>query len=218
MKFKINSTLKTIIVITIAIAILLISWYFSPPSPKVTTTLPKDNQRHVLNTTDITVTFNRLLSNQDQRLLRFSLTPTTAGSISFKDNTLSFKPNILEKNQLYEASITYHDIIIHRFSFETNLYSTTEIKLQGQQQIKDDYLFNQKVNQALEKYPWYPQLPIKTSEYRIYYDFDLDLFRIRLLAPGLNKKDLDMLIKKALTELTEIGVPKPIKYKLLTTP
>jgi len=217
MKLKIkNNTLGIILTITAAILVLFVSFYFSPKPPTITSTQPQKNQQYIIDTSDIIINFDRIISKEDRRLLNISITPAVKGETVFVKNTLIFKPNLLSKNQQYQIKVMYKKDIIYDFSFKTNLYSTEEIKLQGQQQIEDDYLFNKKFEQAVKEYPWYPQLPIKTSEYTIYYDFDLELFRIRILTPSLEAQDLEAVTEKALKELIEIGVPKPIKHEIIS--
>jgi hypothetical protein len=65
----------------------------------------------------------------------------------------------------------------------------------------NDQVYNQAVTSVVEKYPWYPQIPIETKDYRIIYDFEKNSFRIRLLT-----QSTEDLKQSALTKLKNIGV------------
>ncbi|MCX6817051.1 MAG: hypothetical protein NTZ93_04240 [Candidatus Beckwithbacteria bacterium] len=69
------------------------------------------------------------------------------------------------------------------------------------QQTPDDLKYSQALTELHQQYPWYSQLPIETSEYRIIYDFDKQSFRIRLLT-----QPSETIKQVAIDKLKAIGV------------
>jgi hypothetical protein len=81
-------------------------------------------------------------------------------------------------------------------------------------ELPDDMKYAQALTSLNEQYPWYSKLPIETKDYRIVYDFDKKMFRIRFLS-SITSVQIKALTQNALNSLKKIGVSEPIKYYLL---
>lgn len=84
----------------------------------------------------------------------------------------------------------------------------------GAVELPKDKEFAQTIENVVQQYPWYPKLPIETKDYRIIYDFDNNMFRIRFLSTTA-PIEIKTLTQSALNDLKNIGVKDPIKYYLL---
>jgi len=83
------------------------------------------------------------------------------------------------------------------------------------QQIQDALKYGQALKDLNQKYPWYSKLPIETKDYRIIYDFDKEMFRIRIKSTSETSDNTKPIIQNALSDLKRIGVPEPVKYYVL---
>ncbi|PIU71868.1 hypothetical protein COS80_00965 [Candidatus Woesebacteria bacterium CG06_land_8_20_14_3_00_39_27] len=83
------------------------------------------------------------------------------------------------------------------------------------QQIQDALKYGQSLKELNQKYPWYSKLPIETKDYRIIYDFDKEMFRIRIKSAVVATEGVKSDIQSALSDLKKIGVSEPIKYYVL---
>lgn len=83
------------------------------------------------------------------------------------------------------------------------------------QQIQDALKYGQSLKELNQKYPWYSKLPVETKNYRIIYDFDREMFRIRIKSAVVATEGVKSDIQSALGDLKKIGVPAPIKYYVL---
>lgn len=82
-------------------------------------------------------------------------------------------------------------------------------------QAEDDILFNQEYMKFHDKYPWYRQLPIEGTHFRIIYDFTKKQFRIRLLVEPKSEAEKEQVIKTAVAALEKTGVEPPVQYYVL---
>lgn len=83
------------------------------------------------------------------------------------------------------------------------------------QQIQDALKYGQSLKELNQKYPWYSKLPIETKNYRIIYDFDREMFRIRIKSATVATEGVKLDIQSALNDLKKVGVSEPIKYYVL---
>jgi hypothetical protein len=81
--------------------------------------------------------------------------------------------------------------------------------------LPDDAKYGQALTTLSQQYPWYPKLPIETKDYRIVYDFDKNMFRIRILSTTAISDEIESFTQSALSDLKNIGVSEPIKYYVL---
>lgn len=80
--------------------------------------------------------------------------------------------------------------------------------------LPDDEKYSSALIAINEEYPWYSKLPIETRNYRIVYDFDKKMFRIRFLLE-ISSSQIATFTQNALDDLKDVGVREPIKYYLL---
>ena len=83
--------------------------------------------------------------------------------------------------------------------------------------ISDSYNYNQKFDKLITDYPWYPSLPLETSEYRVIFDFEKNQFRIRVLDSNLTGSTKQLVIDNALSDMEKIGIDNS-KFKHYTLP
>ena len=86
---------------------------------------------------------------------------------------------------------------------------------QGTQVLPNDLKYGQAMNAITQQYPWYPKLPIVTKDYQIVYDFDKQMFRIRIKSVSPTTTEVKTITQSALNDLKNIGVQEPIKYYVL---
>ena len=86
---------------------------------------------------------------------------------------------------------------------------------QGTQVLPNDLKYGQALTTITQQYPWYPKLPVDTKDYTIIYDFDKQMFRIRIKSVSPATSDVKTLTQSALNDLVNIGVQEPIKYYVL---
>jgi len=78
----------------------------------------------------------------------------------------------------------------------------SDIPLKDRQQTtEDDKAFNEALEKIHSQSPWLKQLPIKTNNYKIVYDFNKQAFRIHLLTTSTEE-----IKQQALQSLKDIGV------------
>ena len=82
-------------------------------------------------------------------------------------------------------------------------------------ELPSDAKYGQALTSLSKQYPWYPKLPIETKDYRIVYDFDKNMFRIRILSAAATNDEIKSFTQNALSDLKKIGVSEPIKYYVL---
>lgn len=111
-----------------------------------------------------------------------------------------------ESATTYEVAILYKKKVTHSFSFKTSDKTSAQIREEGRQQAEDDFLFAQAEREFYETYPWYRNLPIKTAEYVIVYNFERSAFRIRLtLGERALGAEMEAAKNRALKDLENIG-------------
>jgi hypothetical protein len=86
---------------------------------------------------------------------------------------------------------------------------------QGNQVLPNDLKYGQQLNAITQQYPWYPKLPVETKDYLIVFDFDKQMFRIRIKYSPVTSAEAKTFTQSALNDLKNIGVQEPIKYYIL---
>jgi len=81
----------------------------------------------------------------------------------------------------------------------------------------DSYNYNQEFDKLITKYPWYPSLPLETSDYRVIFDFEKNQFRIRILNPNLAGTTKQDIVEAALMNMEKIGIDNT-KFKHYIVP
>lgn len=70
----------------------------------------------------------------------------------------------------------------------------------------DSFEYNQALVEIIQKYPWYPSLPLETKDYRVIYDFEKNQFRIRIFNSKLTPAQIRDVTTAALRHMTKIGI------------
>lgn len=70
----------------------------------------------------------------------------------------------------------------------------------------DSFEYNQALVEIIQKYPWYPSLPLETKDYRVIYDFEKNQFRIRIFNSKLSPSQKQNILDSALVNMRRIGV------------
>lgn len=172
----------------------------------VISTTPKSNEHFVANKQEVVVTLNRNININEGDKLKIQFDPDLKVGTTYQENKIrSIPENIFEYGIKYKVSVIFEDKEIYNFEFTANPFTPEQLKEEGELQTKGDIAYNEAVKKIINEYPWYTKLPIETSEYRIVYDWDKEMFRIRILKSSAN-------IEEALLKLEEAGAVKPIKY------
>ena len=182
----------------------------SPNPPTIDSTSPKPAQLNVLLNSSLTVNFSTPINKRTQKKLALDTNPVVIGIPTWSDDgkTLTLTPTTpLIKNTTYYVDLIFNNVPLHSFSFITNPYDAADLKIQGQNQAIDDQIFGNAWNQNLEKYPWYPALPIDTPAYYIFFDFDTKIFDIHLKNKPISSESQTQIESAALDSLKKIGVP-----------
>ncbi|MBN1162797.1 hypothetical protein JXA34_03605 [Patescibacteria group bacterium] len=86
----------------------------------------------------------------------------------------------LEKNTTYTVTLVYKDTPIHEFKFTTSEFGKEEYSSLVEEQLKNDIEFAEAEAETFQKWPFLTKLPIDTESYVIIYDYQKEMFRIRL--------------------------------------
>lgn len=80
----------------------------------------------------------------------------------------------------------------------------------------DSYDYNQAFDKLISDYPWYPSLPLETSNYRVIFDFEKNQFRIRIFNSNVSAAEKQDILSQALKQMESIGVDNTkFKYYIL---
>ncbi len=181
--------------------------------PSVVSTQPAPGEQDVLESRQIDIIFAEDIKDKAKQDISVSLDPETSFNSTWLTNTYKIIPKSnLNSNTTYKVKVNYKDKEIFNFSFSTQIFSQEDIKKYGPDQTKDDYDFGQTLTQIVNKYPFYPNLPIKDKDYVVYYDFEKDKFAITFLTDNLDSRTKQELILKAIDRIKQIGGKDPIQY------
>lgn len=212
MKIKTISTKQILFAIAATAIGVIFAISFSTKSaelyPVVISTEPANGEISVLDRAVIKINFGQNIPQKQQSFVSFSLSPVTELSSSWTSaSSILIKPVMLLPNIDYAGVVLFRNQLIYKFSFKTNKFSLNELKEQGFQQGKDDFIFGQKMQKLMEQYPWYEKMPIQSPSYTIVYDFEKEAFRIRITAtPPLTDNQRKTIEQEALKALRDIGV------------
>jgi mRNA-degrading endonuclease RelE of RelBE toxin-antitoxin system len=182
----------------------------------VNNSIPANNATEVpVTTSNIIFSFNKNIPSQETKNLTYIIQPETPSEFLISGNhmTIGFKEN-LQKGTTYTIDVKYNNKLISETKFETEVLTQEEISKFGALQTNGDLVFGKAYENMLTKYPWYQKIPIETSQYRVIYDFDKQMFRIRILDSETSDQ-IKTTIQTAVTNIEQIGVSAPIKYYVL---
>ncbi len=180
---------------------------------RVVSITPKDGSVFVNEKSEISVTFNRAISQIEKDRIRVLLTPKEDLDVTFESNNMKVvHTNSLKLNTKYSLKINLGEKLLYLTNFETNPFTEEQIKTEGSLQTQGDLDFTTAWFDVLKKYPWYRRLPIEKDDYAIVFDFDIESFRIIFIKKDLDENSKKKIIDTALNDLKIIGVQEPIKY------
>jgi len=209
---------KIFIVFTAVIGIVaIIAIYFyineNNKTPNVISTDPKNSEQEILETKQISIDFNSDISEKSKDRVSVNFEPQTDFDSIWLSNTYKIIPkNGLKNNTTYKIHVLYNKKEIDSFTFYTTVFSQEESKKYGTLQAENDLLFGKALTKIVNEYPFYTNLPIKTKNYVVYYDFEENKFAITLLTPVEGPSQRNQLIKDVLDKIKQIGAKDPIQY------
>jgi len=150
----------------------------------------------------LNIDFSQKISNKQKQKITIKTNPEFETEFKWDNNNLQITPkNYLQPNTNYSVSIFYKNQQIDSFEFKTNPYSSQEFQQQLIQQTQNDILYNNALKDLFEKYPWYNHMPIITENYHIFYDFNKNAFKIRLIT-----ETTEEIKQQALKSLEDINI------------
>ena len=202
-----------LIVFIIFVLILLIPKKEEVPTLSVISTTPKNNAVFVNEKSEVLVELNREMSLEEGNNLKVKIEPQIKSEIVYQTNKIRISPeNQFEYGVKYKISINFVEKEIYSFEFTTNPFTPEQLESEGKLQAEGDTAYNDATRRFVEDNPWYTSLPIETKEYRIVYDYDKKMFRIRFLQEQTDEQTIKTIIEDALKKLKKAGAEEPIKY------
>lgn len=212
---------KILIIVAVFLFLVVFGSFFIPKKQKesplnVLSTTPKNNAQFVNEKSEVIITLNRNLTQEEGNNLKVQIKPDEKTEIVYQENKIRISPEeSFEMNTAYEIQVIFKEKTIYKLTFITTPFTQQQIEEEGSKQTAGDLAFTEAYKQFLIKYPWYTKLPIETFEYRIVYDFEKESFRIRLKIKPQGEEQEKNIVNKALKDLEKIGVRKPINYYVL---
>lgn len=209
----------TIVVVIVAAAILLI--LTAQPVPGVISTTPSDGGTEIGESTQISINFNQYLKENSKTGISVSFDPNIDFDSTWLSSTYKIIPKAnLQNNTKYTATVFFNGKKIYGFFFETATFSQEQISKYGALQSQNDFAFGQATKKVVEQNPWYTNLPIKTNNFVIYYDFEQQKFAISFLIPIQSADQEKALIQEAVNDIKSIGFKGTVNYyvNLTATP
>lgn len=172
---------------------------------KVLSSFPAQNDEHIPPLTEITLTFQTNISENNKKLITVFFSPEVEFEFVWENaKTLKIKPKEeMKTNTRYNVTVNINQQNIYRFSFTTSRYTDKEIKEQVQIQIEDDLKFTETVNSFLRENPWYADLPLMGTGYMVVYDSVNKKFVIGL-AENLSENDREIKTQEAVEAIRKI--------------
>ena len=156
-----------IFVFVLGILSLKNSWRLS-----ILSTSPKNRSENISDKTNILITFNKKLSENNKKDISIKMNPNEDFQITWNNNISEIIfINPLKTNTEYLIKIFKKNNLIYEFTFKTTPFSTAQILEEGPKQSQDDLVFGEAYTKFLKEYPWYYKLPIDNDNYKIVYDF-----------------------------------------------
>ncbi len=196
--------------------IVVIIWSLSQPktkNPVVIDTDPLNGTEEVSLTKQIDINFSNNLNEKAKDDVSIIIEPQISFDSTWLTTTYKIIPKAnLNNNTSYKIKVNYKKREIYNFSFSTQIFSQEDIEKYGPEQSRDDYDYGQALIEVVKKYPFYPNLPIRTSDFVVYFDFEKEQFIIDILKSNLDAAARQELINQAIEYIKKIGGKEPIKY------
>jgi hypothetical protein len=214
MKTQLNRTQIILAFIFIGLFLIIL---FLPKNrevvPSVISTIPSNTDQEVMLDSHIDITFNETISEKSKSSINISIKPETGFDSTWLTNNLKIIPKTaLIPNSTYSVNVSSKEKELYKFTFNTQVFSPEQIKEYGHIQSQDDFDYGEALKKVVNKYPFYPNLPIKTKNYVIYYDFDQDKFAITFLVDNLDQQTKNESITEAIEHIKKIGGKEPINF------
>ena len=175
---------KFIGIITIAIIVFSVFLILSKKQKNedlfFVSSIPKNNERLIFQRSEIIITFNRNITEEDGKNLEVKISPEENINKVYQENKIRINPETeFQINTDYKIEVIYKNKDIYTLAFTTIPVTQQQLQEDGAKQTEADLAFNENYEKFLIDYPWYTELPIEKSNYRIIYDFEKKSFRIR---------------------------------------
>ena len=179
----------------------------------VLTTTPKNNAIFVYERSEVLIELNREITIEEGNNIKIKIEPEVKTGIVYLSNKIRISPETnFGYGVRYKIKVYSLEKEIYSFEFTTNPFTPEQLEKEGKLQAEGDLAYNEATKNFIEKNPWYTNLPIETNDYRIVYDYDKEMFRIRFLQEQTDEEKIKTIIEDALDKLERAGAKKPIKY------
>ena len=179
----------------------------------VLTTTPKNNVVFVYERSEVLIELNREITIEEGNNIKIKIEPEVKTGIVYLSNKIRISPETnFGYGVRYKIKVYSLKKEIYSFEFTTNPFTPEQLEKEGKLQAEGDLAYNEATKNFIEKNPWYTSLPIETNDYRIVYDYDKEMFRIRFLQEQTDEEKIKIIIEDALDKLEKAGAKKPIKY------
>jgi len=209
---------KIYILIGVMVFLIILMFLLLPKSEKalpisVITTAPKNNAIFVFEKSEVLIELNREITIEEGNNVKIKIEPEVKTEIVYLSNKIRISPETnFGYGVRYKIKVYSLEKEIYSFEFTTNPFTPEQLEKEGKLQAEGDLAYNEATKNFIEKNPWYTNLPIETNDYRIVYDYDKEMFRIRFLQEQTDEEKIKTIIEDALDKLERAGAKKPIKY------
>ena len=181
----------------------------------IISSIPKNGSKYVYEKTEVIIELNREIKVDDGNKIRIDITPDIKTNTVYLGNKIRIKPeDQFQYGSEYNFKVFYEDNNIYTLIFSINPVTPEQLIEDSKKQMEGDIAYNEAIKRLIEDYPWYTSLPIETKDYRIVYDYEKEMFRIRLLKE-FDQKEIDNFTKESILRLKEVGAEDPVKYYVL---
>ena len=209
---------KIYIIIGVLVFLAMLLFLLLPKPEKalpisVITTTPKNNAIFVFEKSEVLIELNREITIEEGNNVKIKIEPEVKTEIVYLSNKIRISPETnFGYGVRYKIKVYSLEKEIYSFEFTTNPFTPEQLEKEGKLQAEGDLAYNEATKNFIEKNPWYTNLPIETNDYRIVYDYDKEMFRIRFLQEQTDEEKIKTIIEDALDKLERAGAKKPIKY------
>lgn len=181
----------------------------------VISSIPKNGSRYISEKSEVFIELNRSIKNNEYDKIKINISPDVKTETVYLENKIRIKPETnYNYGTEYIINLYYSDSIIYTLLFTTNPVTPEQFKEDAKMQMEADIAYNEAVKKIIEDFPWYTNLPIENNKFRIVYDYDKNMFRIRLLKE-FSQEEINEITKESLLLIEQAGASKPIKYYIL---